>query len=225
MQKKVDIMICICYDGSSPTGIEGDIIMKKQISEKLDRVSEKSLLEKQSVRTTFKLSESGLNANDWLIKKSSLKPKELFDLICSNETVIDLAIKEARKNKKSKAVKQTRRTFVISTRVKRMLNKLSKEHELSRDLIFENLIVLFQMLLKEYSEDERQKEKKAHAIISDFWGQAEAVEQQLKGLLGDGSPILERFGFVIAVVMNLTSAIESKWSNGVPIDPDDMSQS
>jgi len=199
--------------------------MKKQISKKLDRVSKTILSEKRSVRTTFKLSESSINAIDWLIKTNNLKPKELFDLMCSNENLIDFAIETARKNEKSKAVKQTRKTFVISTRVKRMLNKLSKEHELSRDLIFENLILLFKALLEKHSEDEKQKEKKAHTIISDFWTKAETVEQQLKGLLDDDSPILERFGLIVVVVMNLASAIESKLSNDVPIDPDDMSQS
>lgn len=199
--------------------------MKKQISENLDRVSKIILSEKQSVRTTFKLSESSINAIDWLIKTNNLKPKELFDLMCSNENLIDFAIETAKKNEKSKAIKQTRKTFVISTRVKRMLNKLSKEHELSRDLIFEKLILLFKMLLEKHSEDEKLKEEKAHAIISDFWTKTEAVEQQLKGLLDDDSPITERFGLIVVVVMNLVSAIESKLSNDVPIDPDDMSQS
>lgn len=199
--------------------------MKKQISENLDRVSKISLSEKQSARTTFKLSESSINALDWLIKTNNLKPKELFDLMYSNENLIDFAIEAARKNEKSKSIKQTRKTFVISTRVKRMLNKLSKEHELSRDLIFENLILLFKVLLEKHTEEEKQKEKKAHAIISDFLTKTEAVEQQLKELLDDDSPILERFGLIVVVVMNLASAIESKLSNEVPIDPDDMSQS
>jgi hypothetical protein len=106
-----------------------------------------------------------------------------------------------------------------------MLNKLSKDHGLSRDLVFESLILTFKVLLEKHSENERQNEKKAHKIISDFWAKAEEVEQQLKGLLDDDSPILERFGLVVNVLMNLEMAIESKLSNGVPIDPDDMSQS
>jgi len=199
--------------------------MKKQISKKLDIVSKTSLSAKQSVRTTFRLSESGSDAIDWLIKTNSLKPKEVFDLICSNESLVEFAIEATKKNKKSGSTNRTRKTFVISKRVLRLLNKLSEEQEVSRDLIVENLILLFRALLEKHSEEEKKKEEKAHAIISDFWGRAEEVEKQLKELLDDDSPILDRFGLVVVVIMNLALAIESKLSDDVPIDPDDMSQS
>jgi len=199
--------------------------MKKQISKKLDRISKTSLSEKQSVRTTFKLSESSNNAIEWLIKTNNLKPKEVFDLICSNENLVDLVIEVARKNGTSSSAKQMRKTFVISKRVLRLLNRFAKKHKLSRDLIVENLILLFKALLEKHAEEEKQREEKALTIISDFWSKAESVEEQLKDVLDDDSPILDRFGYVIVLLMNLVSAIESELSNDVPIDPDDMSQS
>lgn len=199
--------------------------MNKKINKKLDRVSKTSLSEKQSVRTTFKLSESSNNAIDWLISTHGLKPKEMFDLICANEKLVDLAIKEASKDAKSSPQTQTRKTFVISKRVLRTLNKCAREHQVSRDSIVDSLILIFQVLLEKQVKDEKQQEEKALPIISDFWSKAESVEKQLKDLLDDDSPILDRFGYVIVLLMNLVSAIESKLSNGTPIDPDDMSQS
>ncbi len=80
------------------------------------------------------------------------------------------------------------------------------------------------MLLEMQAEAEKRKEEEAHKIISDFWSEAESLEDQLKALLGDESPIVDRFGYVIVLLMNLVMAIESKLSNGTPIDPDDMSQ-
>lgn len=199
--------------------------MNKKINKKLNRVSKTSLSEKQSVRTTFKLSESSNNAIDWLIKTNNLKPKEVFDLMCSNENLVDFAIEAVKKNGTSSSTKQTRKTFVISKQVLRLLNRYSEKHKLSRDLIVENLILLFKALLEKHAEEEKQREEKALTIISDFWSKAESVEKQLKDLLDDDSPILDRFGYVIVLLMNLSSAIESKLSGGVPIDPDDMSQS
>ncbi len=199
--------------------------MNKKINKKLDRVSKTSLSEKQSVRTTFKLSEGSNNAIEWLIKTNNLKPKEVFDLICSNENLVALAIEAAQKNGEGSSTKQTRKTFVISKRVLRLLNKYSEKHKLSRDLVVENLVLLFKALLEKHAEEEKQREEKALTIISDFWSKAESVEKQLKDLLDDDSPILDRFGYVIVLLMNLTSAIESKLSDDVPIDPDDMNQS
>lgn len=198
--------------------------MQKQIDQvfrNLDRVAQ---TDKQSVRTTFKLSNSSNNAMDWLIKKNNLKPKEIFDLMCSNESFVDVAIKTAKENPEVISTKQTRKTFVISKGVLRLLNRYSKEHELSRDVIVENLISLFKMLLEMQAEAEKPKEEEALKIIEDFWEKAGSVEDQLKDLLGDDSPIVVRFGYVCDILMNLEMAIKSKLSDDVPIDPDDFSQ-
>lgn len=199
--------------------------MNNKINKKLDQVSKASLSEKQSVRTTFKLSENSNNAIEWLIKTNNLKPKEVFDLMCSNENIVNFAIETARKNGESGSTKQARKTFVISKRVLRLLNKYSEKHILSRDLIVESLILCFKTLLEKHAAEEKQREEKALSIISDFYSKTESVEKQLKDLLHHDSPILNRFGYVSVLLMNLTSAIESKLSDDVPIDPDDMSQS
>ena len=122
--------------------------MEKQINQvfrNLDRVSQ---TDKQSVRTTFKLSDSSNNAIDWLIKKNNLKPKEIFDLMCSNENFVDVAIKTAKENPEVISTKQTRKTFVISRGVLRLLNRYSKEQELSRDVIVENPYLAFQNVIR-----------------------------------------------------------------------------
>lgn len=198
----------------------------KKINKKLDQVSLASLSEKQSVRTTFRLSESSNNAIHWLIKTNDLKPKEVLDVMCSIEHLVDSAIEAARRNgKDSSSTKKTRKTFVISKGVLRLLNKYSEKHKLSRDLIVENLILFYKALLEEHAAEEKQREKKALSILQDFMSKAESVEKQLNDLLYDDSPILGRFSLVIVVLMNLVGAIESKLSRDVPIDPDDMSQS
>ena len=203
--------------------------MKSKNSKNLNRVSKTSLSEKQSVRTTFKISENCINAIDWLLKTNNLKPKELFDIICSNNDLVNLAAEAAKKDEKNNSVKHTRKTFVISKRALRLLTKKSKDDKgkaiISRDLIVEKLVLLFKALLEKHTEEEKKKEEKAQSIISDFWTKAEEIENQLKNLLDDDNPILERFGLIIVIIMNLESAIDKKLSNDIPIDPDDFSQS
>lgn len=198
--------------------------MMNKYNKKIDLVSNTHFLESQSVRTTFKLSENSMNAIEWIIKKYSLKPKEIFDIICSNENLLNFAIETTKKNKGTDSTKTTRKTFVLSKRVLRLLNRLSNKNKLSRDLIVENLVLLYKTLLEKFAEEEKKKEKKALTIISDFYSKAELVEKQLQDILGDDNPILDRFGYVIILLMNLECAIKSKLLKGVPIDPDDMSQ-
>jgi hypothetical protein len=198
--------------------------MKNEKNKNLKRVSKTSLSEKQSVRTTFKLIEDCINAIDWLLKTNNLKPKELFDFICSNNDVVNIAAEAAKKDDKNISVKHIRKTFVISKQTLRLLNKKSEEQTLSRDLIVEKLVLLFKVLLEKDTEKEKQKEEEALSIIDDFWTKAEEIEIKLKHLLYDDNPIINRFGIVIIILMHLVNAIESKLSNDVPIDPDDFSQ-
>ncbi|MBD3377597.1 hypothetical protein GF406_21390 [candidate division KSB1 bacterium] len=199
--------------------------MKNDKIKNIKQVSKISLSEKQSVRTTFKLTEDCINAVDWLLKTNNLKVKELFDFLCSNNNLVNLAAEAVKKEDKNISSKYIRKTFVISKRVLRLLNKKSEEYRISRDLVVEKLVLLFKELLEKHTKEEKQKEEKAFSIISDFWARAEEIETNLKDLLDDDNPILDRFGVITIIIMNLVNAIESKLNDDVPIDPDDYSQS
>ena len=111
--------------------------MKNENNTNLKRVSKTSLSEKQSVRTTFKLSENCINAIDWLLKTNNLKPKELFDIICSNKDLPNLAAEVAKKDDKNISENYTRKTYVISKRVLRLLCQ-NETTKITENLRWEN---------------------------------------------------------------------------------------
>lgn len=200
--------------------------MKKSNDLIADIGSKINLTEKQSVRTTFKLTKKSIDAINWLIEKYDTKPKEIFDIMCSNENLIKTVIEYLTNNNNfNNSNTYIRKTFVISKLALRSLNAYSKKNKIARDLIVDNLIFVFEHLLKKIEENERKQEEKALSIISNFWGEAEKIEKELKTFLEDEHPILTRFSYVIVLLMNLTSAIKSKLEEGIPIDPDDFSQS
>lgn len=197
--------------------------MKKDILKKTA-----SIADKQSVRTTFKLSDKGINALNEILETNNLKPKEFFDFICFDE-IIDsvLAYKSMPKKDiyENLSEQQLRKTFVISKGALRMFNEKSKELELSRNFMVERIILTYKVLFENIAENEKKKDEESLLIMSDFMEKVYEVEDKLRSLHTEDSSILKRFSFGVVVMECLKSAIKSKVENGVPIAPDDINQS
>jgi len=196
--------------------------MKEDSYEKLGKGYRKALFE--SVRTTFKLSEDTHNIINWIIEEKNLKPKEVFDLIFDIKELVDFAVQLGQKNEKNNTTTSIRKTFVISKQALSSINKLSKDHKLSRDLIVENLLLFFKKFLEKFEERERKLEEKAYEIVNNLCEKSGDVEEQLIELLGRNNPIINRLGYAIVILSNLVGSIDNKIKNNVPIDPDDMTQ-
>jgi len=181
-----------------------------------------NMAENQSVRTTFKLSEDCLKAIEELLKINNIKPKELFNKIFENEFLFNTAIKIAQESKLSSNKHFKRKTFVISKKTLRLLNKASKENNISRDLIVESIITIFFEFFKQKWQEEIEKEKKAMVIIDDLWEKAEVAEKKLKSILEEDHPILDRISTIIIIIHNLSIDIDAKIKTGKPIDPDGL---
>jgi hypothetical protein len=177
---------------------------------------------KRSVRTTFKISNETNDSLNTLQKELKIKPKELLDIICSNEKLIQVTTKI---DDGLCGIMNKRKTLVISKQALQFFSQKSSDFKVPRDILFNKIILTFKQMIDDVLEKEKEKEQKAEEILSDFWEKAEKIEKQLKELLGDDNPITERFGLIYNVIMNLSSAINNKLTEGKPIDPDDMSQS
>ena len=182
----------------------------------------------QSVRTTFRLTKEGSEAMNWLAK-NDLKPKLLIQLCAAIDTrdskpkegtLIYSVLKSAEDITFSDLDRSVRKTLVVSKESLGKLNKISKTFNIPRDLLVETLVRNVESGLKRSMEEKKKQHKKALEIINKFWSKAEEIEKELKEFLKDDDPILERFGIVIVVIMNLCLAIESELEEGTPIDPD-----
>jgi len=199
--------------------------MKKPPTDSPSPALATSLSEKQSVRTTFKLSKKSLDAFNSLIEAHRLKPKEIFDLICSFDQLIDIAVKSIDNESLPTGKEYVRKTYVISQQDKRLLNRLSKKHGVPRDMLVDRLILAYEGILKLHKKKEREQEEKAYKIVSEFSQNAGATLKELSDLLDKDSPILERFGAIELLVENLNTAIYEKLEYDTPIDPDFLATS
>lgn len=181
-------------------------------------ISKRTIMDKQSVRTTFRLGDAALRFLASLRRDLGLKPKELFEFLCSeNEVLAEVAAAYSRERSISGG---ERRPYVISRGTLQFLNERSKQLGVPRDAFLEGLILAFKRVLEVSEEKERENVKTALAMISELSQKAEEIEEQLKKMFDKGHPLLDRLGTVIVVISNLCSALEGYLETGEPIDPD-----
>ena len=195
--------------------------MKLPKEDASDLLSNSNIIKKESKRTTFKLSIASLDAIEWMVESYNMTAKEVFDAICSPD-LLEFGVKVVKEDDIKASKDLTRKTFVISQQSLGLLNRTSKMQKISRDLLVDKLTLIFKALLDRNIEQEEKNEEKALEIITEFWGKVGEVEKQMKTLLSDDNPILMRLSTISIITGNLVMAIESKISDGTPVDPDDL---
>ena len=182
--------------------------------------------DRQSARTSFRLSEEGKDALKWLAKHHGITAKDVFDKFCQ-DSVIEIYADMAGKirDDQTPPKKSVRKTLVISKGALKTLNDFSNKNQISRDELVDSSLIFLQLVTKEMLKKEHENNPRALEIISEFITQADSVEEKLTEILVSYSPIVDRFGSVMVILENLRSAIESNLKDGTPIDPDDFSQS
>lgn len=187
------------------------------------------LSDKQSVRTTFRLSQKAYDDIVWLADHHDITLKDAFDVICSqleslqgSDSFIERLAQSIQSDDSSIVNDAIRKTHVITKKSLRILDELSKKYQISRDALAEMSIRMYRFIVESSIQKTRENHEKALKIISEFDSHAQDIEYQLKKLLGDDDPVYHRFGFITILTMNLQTAIEHELRDGTPIDPDDF---
>ena len=204
--------------------------MKKTLGNKeLDKIALPGFDDKQSERTTFRLTKEADDAITWMTKSRGISVKETIDAMCtqylqkteSGERSFLTDLIQLTKSRESQPQKgSVRKTFVISKGSLRALNKISKDNKVSRDLLLENLILSIEKSLKLFIKELPQKYEKALEIIKELEAETNAKRKELLLLLGENDPVFYNFDSIDIRIGNLESALESHLKDGTPIDLD-----
>jgi|AntDeeMinimDraft_5_1070356.scaffolds.fasta_scaffold06649_3 hypothetical protein len=175
----------------------------------------------KSERTTFNFTEEALDILERFSKNYEITQKETFSIMLDDDKLLSQVIKKLRNNEFDFSEKKIQKTKVISKGALGKLNELSKSESFSRDLILEIALRDINSQLT----DRIESHKKAEEIIDEAIGKMSEVSTQLGELLEAEDPIIARWGLIEIVAENLSHAIHNELNKGIPIDPDDFSQS
>jgi len=189
------------------------------------------LMNKKSVRTTFKISREAIEALEWLVESSETAFKEVLNVLSvllendfplnqSNPeegTFSERIIRETKNEVMTKKKVMIRKTFVISQGSLRILQKFSKDNGISRDALLECLILDFVRSAKTHHEERSKKYETARKMVKNLSDETEKKWQKLQELLGEGDPIVLEVVNAGSHLQNLLDAIDGYLQNGTPI--------
>ena len=159
--------------------------------------------DKQSKRTTFRLTrESSDNLKIWA-KETGTTIKEQFELLAS---LYELLKGEAKKSDKGDSFDfkkgmdnldlSVRKTYVISKKTFKLIKEESNRLRVPRDIFIEKLIRVFQVfqeLNAKSLQESKEKHSEAYGILKSFSQKLDQTKKDLQGLLSSEDPILLRF--------------------------------
>ena len=171
---------------------------------------------RQSVRATFKLSPSAIEALSIVAAQLSIKQKSIFDHLTADAQSLMLIAREIDKVS-LKDLERVQKTFVISRNALKSLEKASKRANASRDALVEMSI---QRLMPIISR-ERQKHNIRKRILDDIQNLLDegiALLAKVETDLGNDDPTTINFKSAIKALSSAQSEISAFVNRGEKIE-------
>ena len=109
----------------------------KSIQKETLEIDPNKLIGKQSVRTTFRLSKKMIELLKIAANHLGIKQKTLIDQLLEGEKVLTMVAEEAQTHDHLETNDRRQKTFVLSRRALDVIEKISADHEIPRDLLLE----------------------------------------------------------------------------------------
>ncbi len=160
---------------------------------------------KQSVRTTFKLTDKAIEALSIMSYQLGIKQKSLFDHLVDDIQLLREIAESVEQKKRGKNC--VAKTYVISRRTLENLDIISTRYSTPRDLLVEVSIERLLPLI-EQEKQKHEKRKQLHAGFCEILHKAEEMILQSEQELGEDDPVLGRYGGAVAALAKSVREME-----------------
>jgi len=177
--------------------------------------------EKQSVRTTFKMSPEAYWAKTWLANHWGGTEKDAIDQVTSFLGKVSPQTLESIEDQLGVHHRpdRMRKTQVLSKGALRFLESKAAEMDITRDDLLGRGLVVVEGMIKRALEEQFQNHSQALDLIRTHSEQAKKLERQLSELLGKDDAVYSRFSSITMSLINLIGAVETELEDGTPVDP------
>jgi hypothetical protein len=145
---------------------------------------------RQSVRATFRLSESCINAISVLSAQLGIKQKSVFDHLMEDDRILSSMASEL-ENTEFDRQARIQKTFVISRRSLNYLDMISSKYNAPRDALVEYSV---RRLLPVIAKERKKHEQRKILLkdISDHYKKGELLISNAEEKLGAEDPVVRR---------------------------------
>ena len=181
--------------------------------------------DRQSVRTTFRLSKEANEALGWLARQQKVTMKDVLDASLEilgkllsfqdfpPEVILGI---EGIGIPDSNEPRVIRKTLVLTRGTLKRLKLLSEKFGIPRDVLIDKAILYSKKQISDQEEDTKEKHQNVLEPLSSI--ESDIVNVMM--LLDEGDPINSQLGYIVQEIANLCQAIEDELEKGIPIDPD-----
>ncbi len=198
---------------------EGGSTMVKSIKSLIDiEYSDESTADlrgRQSVRTTFKLSERSIHALRILAGQLGIKQKSLFDHLIDDIQALHVIAQAAEEVEPKEH--RVAKTFVVSRRTLENLERVCSRFHTPRDVLVEFSIERILPLLSK----EKEKHEKRKALLENlqrYLVEGSELLEQAEEELGQDDPVFARILTMMRYVKNTYSEVEDFVKRGEIIE-------
>jgi hypothetical protein len=170
---------------------------------------------RQSVRTTFKLSERSIDALSILAGQLGIKQKSLFDHLIEDTQALKTIAKDF--DDFSSRMHRVAKTYVVSRKSLESLERVSLQYDTPRDALVEYSIERILPLLAR----EKEKHRKRKLLLEDLHGYLQhgtKLLQQAQDDLGQDDPVFQEILNMMRVVKNCCRGVEQSVAKGNKIE-------
>jgi hypothetical protein len=170
---------------------------------------------RQSVRTTFKLSERSIEALSLLAGQLGIKQKSLFDHLIEDTRALTLIAKDFEEF--GSRFERVAKTYVISRKTLENLENISMRYDTPRDALVEYSIERILPLLAR--EKEKHKKRKVLATdLHDYLQEGLAMLKQAEEQLGGDDPASRELYQMVRAVNKCSENVDAMVARGSKIE-------
>lgn len=170
---------------------------------------------RQSVRTTFKLSERSIEALSILAGQLGIKQKSLFDHLIEDTQALKMIAREAEDF--SGRMQRIAKTYVVSRKTLESLERVSVQYNTPRDALVEYSIERILPLLVQEKE-KHAKRKKLLEELREYQKKGNEIVKQAENDLGQGDPMFLQMLHMVRVVKHCCQSLEDSVEKGNKIE-------
>jgi hypothetical protein len=183
----------------------------------ISRSSALDLRGRQSVRATFRLSESCIDAISILSAQLGIKQKSVFDHLMEDAQVLKELARELTETELDRLGNRIQKTFVISRRSLSFLDSISDEFDAPRDALVEYSVRrLLPVIANERKRHE--KRKKLFAEISNHFDEGRQLLSKADEMLSSDDPVVSKLASAMSVYEHAFDDIASFIERGKVIE-------
>lgn len=177
--------------------------------------SARELLGRQSVRTTFKLSERAISGLSLLSGQLGIKQKSLFDHLMDDQRTLALLTEESANYEIAEP--RTTKTYVISKRSFDNLDLVSRRYQIPRDLLVELSIErIIPLLIQEKEKHEKRKE--ILKSMQELFENGKEILTTVHDELGPDDPVFRRMSQMVRNIKGCCEDIDNCVEKGKKIE-------